>query len=663
MLNKKNSLMRKLLLSIFALASVAATTAQTVAQLPLVTVKSVAAKDIAVNQKYVFVPGADDPVSGWGMPDRAGNMFKMAQVIPSTYLEAYAGAKIVGIRFLTQAEMTVKPNLMELGSKMTVVAKAGNMQTEASPLNDDHTAFDENWNEVTFDTPYTIPSSPSNLMVSFDYSQASTQDADGYPFLMGQTSDANAVIKAYGNFGMGPQWKDVRTGNTMCVQLLVEKEGGNYTDDLSVVSIIADPMVKVEDWQLFPFQFIIRNSSDGECDDCLFAIMFDGEEVGYCETVPGYGVGKQGAIYSTGFYPSRHKHADGVHTIGIKIKEVNGKAPEGNTDDDMCLTQLRIYTETTDRQYNLVEHHTSWSEPSCTVGYDAMKNLMKERDDVAWVSIHGNADEKHPDPMTVDGATTIYRYSDVYPLFNINRSKTDYGTTDMTLVDGNAQLTADSISSAMNTLEEKVPALVDLSVKSSFMIADGSAQPQARLILTVKGEGVANASKILDNAVLGVYITQNEVSERQKTSKSWTDDYKHTNVMRAIATENPLGDDIVWNGDNFEKTYEVEFPAGKHSIADYKDFNAVAYVSLPYMLEKDNAEQWAMSADNVWVNQCYLYEIKEGDITGIESIGTSSNAKVVARYSVDGTKIMAPQKGINILKMSDGTTRKVVVGK
>ena len=88
MLNKKNSLMRKLLLSIFALASVAATTAQTVAQLPLVTVKSVAAKDIAVNQKYVFVPGADDPVSGWGMPDRAGNMFKMAQVIPSTYLEA-----------------------------------------------------------------------------------------------------------------------------------------------------------------------------------------------------------------------------------------------------------------------------------------------------------------------------------------------------------------------------------------------------------------------------------------------------------------------------------------------------------------------------------------------------------------------------------------------
>ena len=70
-----------------------------------------------------------------------------------------------------------------------------------------------------------------------------------------------------------------------------------------------------------------------------------------------------------------------------------------------------------------------------------------------------------------------------------------------------------------------------------------------------------------------------------------------------------------------------------------------------------------MSADNVWVNQCYLYEIKEGDITGIESIGTSSNANVVARYSVDGTKIIAPQKGINILKMSDGTTRKVVVGK
>lgn len=51
------------------------------------------------------------------------------------------------------------------------------------------------------------------------------------------------------------------------------------------------------------------------------------------------------------------------------------------------------------------------------------------------------------------------------------------------------------------------------------------------------------------------------------------------------------------------------------------------------------------------------------DPTGISSIGTDGNATVAAYYTVDGTRISAPVKGINILKMSDGTTRKVLVSK
>ena len=47
--------------------------------------------------------------------------------------------------------------------------------------------------------------------------------------------------------------------------------------------------------------------------------------------------------------------------------------------------------------------------------------------------------------------------------------------------------------------------------------------------------------------------------------------------------------------------------------------------------------------------------------TGIITVNNSANATVVARYAADGTQISAPVKGINILKMSDGTTRKVMV--
>lgn len=44
-------------------------------------------------------------------------------------------------------------------------------------------------------------------------------------------------------------------------------------------------------------------------------------------------------------------------------------------------------------------------------------------------------------------------------------------------------------------------------------------------------------------------------------------------------------------------------------------------------------------------------------------ITTVNNEKAVevARYSIDGTQLSAPQHGLNIVKMSDGTTRKVMV--
>lgn len=47
--------------------------------------------------------------------------------------------------------------------------------------------------------------------------------------------------------------------------------------------------------------------------------------------------------------------------------------------------------------------------------------------------------------------------------------------------------------------------------------------------------------------------------------------------------------------------------------------------------------------------------------TSVIGIKGSKNAVASKYYTVDGTQISAPQKGLNIVKMSDGTTRKVMV--
>ena len=56
-----------------------------------------------------------------------------------------------------------------------------------------------------------------------------------------------------------------------------------------------------------------------------------------------------------------------------------------------------------------------------------------------------------------------------------------------------------------------------------------------------------------------------------------------------------------------------------------------------------------------------LVQIQEGSSTAINDTVAKGGAVEVARYSLDGTRIAAPQKGVNIVKMSNGTVRKVVV--
>ena len=51
------------------------------------------------------------------------------------------------------------------------------------------------------------------------------------------------------------------------------------------------------------------------------------------------------------------------------------------------------------------------------------------------------------------------------------------------------------------------------------------------------------------------------------------------------------------------------------------------------------------------------YFTKKGT-TGIGQTGHAATVKAV--YSADGRRLKEPQTGVNIVKMSDGTTRKVV---
>ena len=66
--------------------------------------------------------------------------------------------------------------------------------------------------------------------------------------------------------------------------------------------------------------------------------------------------------------------------------------------------------------------------------------------------------------------------------------------------------------------------------------------------------------------------------------------------------------------------------------------------------------------DDYWLSEFgYFENIVEFEATGINNVITSNDAKELSRYSVNGQRLPAPTKGLNIVKYSDGSVKKVAV--
>ena len=86
---------------------------------------------------------------------------------------------------------------------------------------------------------------------------------------------------------------------------------------------------------------------------------------------------------------------------------------------------------------------------------------------------------------------------------------------------------------------------------------------------------------------------------------------------------------------------------GTQALDDINKWECTLYVPQESLDAYKSAAQW---------KEFFFLE------TGIKNVpNTSSSATESARYSTDGTRIASPQKGINIIRMSDGTVKKVLV--
>ena len=129
---------------------------------------------------------------------------------------------------------------------------------------------------------------------------------------------------------------------------------------------------------------------------------------------------------------------------------------------------------------------------------------------------------------------------------------------------------------------------------------------------------------------------------------------------------------------NDKKITSVVIPStitalGEYAFQKCRDLTSV-YVSWPTPISAGSA------FSGVGISKCTLYvpqgteqdywladvwgdfgNIVEYDPTGIDRVTTSTDTKELSRYSVNGQRLSAPTKGLNIVKYSDGSVKKVAV--
>ena len=122
----------------------------------------------------------------------------------------------------------------------------------------------------------------------------------------------------------------------------------------------------------------------------------------------------------------------------------------------------------------------------------------------------------------------------------------------------------------------------------------------------------------------------------------------------------------------------ISLPAGLRSIdkgflSNCRNLRTIyAYMPDPNaLIYEDNfyyeSREWTLyvpkGMKNAYQNSEWRYckEIIEMETSGIDSVILNPDAKEVSRFSADGQRLAVPVKGLNIVKYSDGTARKVVV--
>lgn len=208
-----------------------------------------------------------------------------------------------------------------------------------------------------------------------------------------------------------------------------------------------------------------------------------------------------------------------------------------------------------------------------------------------------------------------------------------------------------------------VPTLYTLNGTTSYdnnrkmTIADATSTPslsanQPAIVVNANGSNISYT----------VTKTDATIKQTKAADLNITDPLDNTKTDATITVESEL------NSGNLQGVYSMRHPEkGSYVLQKQQHdkevmFHKVVSDTQPMMTQFRAYFTLPASSPAKAFNTIGLRFLQGDQPTGIESAQQSvTTAKVVARYNAIGERIATPVKGLNIVKLSDGTTKKIIV--
>jgi len=586
---------------------------------------------------------ADERIMGFYDSDAIGEnplglntsgQFKAGVEFTKAQIGHFVGGQITKVRFalgelIGASKVSVYKVALESG-ELTLMSEEAVANTQ------------KGWNDVTLATPVTIEDGVDYL-ICYDFTSVPGKYPLATDLGANPTGGVDGGCLMYGNLGQGGTgWYNFGTqyGN-FCIQAVVK--GGSFPDeDITISSFTSAKFVQAG--QNIAYSYTIKNNGNNIPSAYTIDVMLDNNVIGTTETPVALTNSPQ-IVNGNATIPA--DAVSGKHTLAVKVTKINGQAPTEYTEDDIAGMDVSVYAESMLRQKNLVEEFTSTKCVACPYAGPVLEALTELRDNIIIMAHHDNIPQPG-DPMVCDESLalskTFNQSGNPCAMFNrYYETNTELNSAQtITLGIGYKSQYVNQAAEMLNQVIENsnsVPTFANINIKTEYN------ESTRELSVEVYGSGVSDFKDYLgEDAVLSVFLTEDGIKAAQTGGSR---DAIHNHVTRK-ALSDIFGGAINWDGNTYSNKYTITLDSSWKP----ENMHVVAFINRPV---KTNI-------DDVYVNNAEICKVGESITAGIEAPITDKGTGVeVERYTVDGRKISKPVKGLNIVKMSDGRTIKVIV--